>query len=249
MAGDLGSTSQKRAIKRSTRVDIERNQGSSSQRNTRGSRSRIDEEMVLTPSKRGSRAAKTQANAKLDLQAKQLAAAKAEMDLLDRQAKSSPKRSSNRRSMGTRVSRRLRGDDGDDEWQQIPVEWLAGADEEEETEVLPKMRNTRSSTRPKLSPRDRVLFDRGKKQSKSLTSQKTGLESDDESDLTELSESEETNPAVEASVVSPYLKQQEGSRSKDSENEESGEAWPPSDFVEWETVKCYFLVAIYWFAD
>ena len=73
------------------------------------------------------RAAKIQANVKLDLQAKQLAAAKAELMSYSR-SRAPPSSHSSPRAVGTRSSRRLRGkvdsDDDDDEWQRVPDEWL-----------------------------------------------------------------------------------------------------------------------------
>lgn len=214
------------------------NSRAASQRNTRGSHHKLEEEITSSPGGRGSRAAKTQANAKLDLQAKQLAAAKAEMEMLNRKSKSPSKKSSTRRSLGTRVSKRLRGDDDeeddDDEWQQVPKEWLMDAGEEEEEVYTPsKTRGTRSSARIK-SNHNPVPPARNKRQLRNSMVQKTGLESSDESDLTELSDSDDADATPEAPTTQ---EQQEEPNAIDPENGVIAKGWPPSDFVEWETVK------------
>lgn len=125
----------------------------------RGSRRPIEveeAEVLSSPSGGRSRAAKTQANVKLDLQAKQLAAAKAEIESFNRMstARNSPSKSSSRPVLGTRASRRLRGDDEDDEWQQIPEEWMPSEDEKSKSSGA--QRNgapTRTSARNKAPPR------------------------------------------------------------------------------------------------
>ncbi|KAI0364754.1 hypothetical protein BV20DRAFT_955601 [Pilatotrama ljubarskyi] len=96
---------------------------------------------LSSPSK-STRAAKVQANKKLDIQAKELAEFQRQAAKLDSargkaKANASPRASRRnlpspaKRAMGTRISARLRRstrgtteDDDDDEWQQVPDEWL-----------------------------------------------------------------------------------------------------------------------------
>ncbi|KAI1786771.1 hypothetical protein LXA43DRAFT_1032456 [Ganoderma leucocontextum] len=98
---------------------------------------------------KSTRAAKVRANKKLDLQAKELAEFQRQTAALER---SSPRKSARaptspaKRALGTRVSARLRhaikaenGDDSDDEWQQVPNEWLQ--------ESASPARRTRTRTR------------------------------------------------------------------------------------------------------
>ncbi|KAG6878075.1 hypothetical protein C0992_008655 [Termitomyces sp. T32_za158] len=85
-----------------------------------------------------SRAAKSQAKAKLDAQAKELAELTRQANALARSSlglrastRSSPRKAPPPKAVGTRSSRRLRGsidddDDGDDGWQAVPEEWLNG---------------------------------------------------------------------------------------------------------------------------
>ncbi|KAJ3809360.1 hypothetical protein F5876DRAFT_44013 [Lentinula aff. lateritia] len=79
-------------------------------------------EPVLSTSGRHGRAAKDQANLKLDAQAKELAELNRQAALLASHSPGS-NRTSSARPLGTRQSARLRGSD-DDEWQAIPDEWL-----------------------------------------------------------------------------------------------------------------------------
>ncbi|KAJ3890976.1 hypothetical protein GG344DRAFT_48286 [Lentinula edodes] len=84
-------------------------------------------EPVPSTSGRHGRAAKDQANLKLDAQAKELAELNRQAALLASHSPGSNRKSSTRtssaRPLGTRQSARLRGSD-DDEWQAIPDEWL-----------------------------------------------------------------------------------------------------------------------------
>jgi hypothetical protein len=185
------------------------------------------------PTASRSRAAKTRANAKLDIQAKQLEAIKNEMRSFSRgrvprglQERTSS--TSSPRPLGTRMSKRLRADADDDEWQQIPAEWLeSGAEDSEEKEEggrakrrriapsAPAM-GRRSSTRMAMRKERELLQhdadgddereDDGEESDGDAKAQdserenrhdvdknevdglKTGLESDDESELTQLSE-------------------------------------------------------------
>ncbi|KAG6873033.1 hypothetical protein C0995_003789 [Termitomyces sp. Mi166 len=77
-----------------------------------------------------SRAAKSQAKAKLDAQAKELAELNRQATALARSSlgpRSSPKKAPPSKAVGTRSSRRLRGNNvDDDEWEAVPEEWLNG---------------------------------------------------------------------------------------------------------------------------
>ncbi|KAI0759560.1 hypothetical protein BD413DRAFT_487618 [Trametes elegans] len=124
-----------------------------SRRSTRASSPAPD---LSSPGK-STRAAKVQANKKLDLQAKELAEFQRQTAQLKAKANSSPRatrkaaRSPTKRAMGTRVSARLRrstrgtpdedDDEDDDEWQQVPDEWLQ--------EDAPSTRRTSARTRAK----------------------------------------------------------------------------------------------------
>ncbi|KAI0648846.1 hypothetical protein C8Q79DRAFT_1064920 [Trametes meyenii] len=114
-----------------------------------------------SPSK-STRAAKVQANKKLDLQAKELAEFQRQTArLASTKARTSPRKappSPSKRAVGTRVSARLRrstrgadedeGDD-DDEWQQVPDEWLQ--------DEAPATR--RSSARIRAPPKPKPAMD------------------------------------------------------------------------------------------
>lgn len=160
---------------------------------------------------RGSgRAAKTQARAKMDAQAKELA----EFQRLGALAAKNKGKAPTTPPVpkGTRISKRLRGAVGEEEWKPMPDEWLEGSGSPSPTKAR------------KPSP-------------------KTGLESDDESALTSLSdEEEEREPPVTA--------EDDGDQELSHNNDEDGtvngatddmKSVPefPSDFIEWETV-CLF---------
>ncbi|KAF9048495.1 hypothetical protein BJ165DRAFT_1023939 [Panaeolus papilionaceus] len=77
-----------------------------------------------TPSGRSARAAKAQANLKLNAQAKELAELNRQAALSARPRRgAAPNNKSPPKPLGTRVSARLRGTQ-EDEWQEIPDEWL-----------------------------------------------------------------------------------------------------------------------------
>lgn len=199
----------------------------------RSSRAQAKESTPTT--RRGTRRAKLQANKKLDAQAKELAEYQRQAALL---ASASPSRSSGRATrstrgstnaqanaannasgsgrrgataVGTRASARLRGredDEDDEEWQQIPDDWLNDPAEDE----LPagsNHRRTRGKTRAaaankgkgRARMRVRVVVEddeEGEEETeedelKHLAEQ-AGLESDGESSvLTELSDEPEEN--------------------------------------------------------
>ncbi|KAL5485769.1 hypothetical protein ACEPAI_6810 [Sanghuangporus weigelae] len=187
------------------------------------------------------RAAKTQANVKLDLQAKQLAAAKAEMDSLNRKlVRNSPTKSSGQRTVGIRISRRLRGgaDDDDDEWQPIPEEWLPESERVQSKSATTAMQTTRTSTRSKGSTlTSRSVAPSGR-------ARISGLESDDESDLTELSDSETSThnvldtPEVDTPKDPPpdLNGVVAGHEKDDTQDEIISEPQYLADFIEWETL-------------
>lgn len=171
---------------------------------------------------RGTRAAKSRANQKLDAQAKDLAEFQRQMA---RSKSTNARLLTPRRPSGIRMSARLRGNLADDEWQEVPDEWLSpsahdGTDGEEKTPPKAKARL------------------------------KTGLESDEDSvsDLTELSEDDDTN-------TNERDAQEEADGEEDEEpeaesvpvpdkpngkidvNEEDEELPPlPEGFIEWETI-------------
>lgn len=180
---------------------------------------------------RGARAAKSRANQKLDAQAKDLAEFQRQMA---RSKSTSARPLTPRRPSGIRVSARLRGNLADDEWQEVPDEWLSpsvhdGTEEEEKTPPKAKARL------------------------------KTGLESDDDSvsDLTELSEDDDTNEgdAQEEADADEDEDEDEEPDVKDEESEAESVPVPdkpngkidideednelpflPEGFIEWETV-------------
>lgn len=182
------------------------------------------------------RAAKTRANAKLDLQAKQLAAAKAELKLFGRnppgQTSHTGNGSSPRRSLRTRASRRLRGNDDDDEWQQIPVEWLTEAAQETDQIADPSPNGVKDSERPRKRLRSTEY---AVELPKVLREEDSG----EESELTELSESDTAEPET---IAKPGKHAKQGKAVDEIQQEkESTEAHTPelifqNDFVEWETV-------------
>lgn len=183
------------------------------------------------------RAAKTQANAKLDLQAKQLAAAKAEFESLNRRSS----RGSASRPLGTRLSRRLRGEDDDDDWQQIPPEWLEDNDKLPSSPTKRLKRSatkaSRSITTTEVPLKPEPITNREKSEEHAMDNF-TGLDSDNESDLTELSDSETSsrkaeNPEENELPPSDILNHED--------NLENLGPWPPADFVEWETVSMPFF--------
>jgi hypothetical protein len=184
----------------------------------------------------GGRAAKAQANLKLDEQAKELAELNRQAATLARsgsggetktskrpkvnqRSKSSGMGSSPTRPLGTRISARLRGAQGD-EWQPVPEEWL------NEGAIGTQVNGGQASGSVKKP------------------FPKTGLESDEESvsDLTELSEFSE---GKETDANAEALKDEDEDtnvRMVDVEmpvpTDDRVEEVPilPEGFVEWETV-------------
>ncbi|OJA10917.1 hypothetical protein AZE42_08233 [Rhizopogon vesiculosus] len=210
------------------RVDLEPEPTTSPATPTRSSRRRnqAHAQNSSPSSSRGTRAAKSRANQKLDAQAKDLAEYQRQM------ARSKSANATPRRPSGIRVSARLRGALTDnEEWQEVPEEWLAGVHEGQERD---------GKTVPKTKAR-----------------LKTGLESDEESisDLTELSEDENTNEravqeevntdeneeaCVKDEVEAESVPLPDKTSSKVYVNGEDEDFPPPEDFIEWETV-CVIL--------
>lgn len=221
-----------------------------------------------------------QASAKLSVQAKELAELQRQAALENRRSgkralsPSPTRRSSPRRPMGTRISARLWGAaQVDDEWQEIPDEWLnerseAEGDDASGSERLGGVADMGQSSDPDLRPEPEpeavpdFITDAHRA--------KTGLESDDD-DVSELTELTEISPPatvlVSRSISKKARKKGIASRRKTSRTkrrtlvvedsvditqpaeevepeEEIEPEWrPPEDFVEWETVR--FLLADY----
>ena len=237
-----------------------------------------------TPSSRSARAAKLQANKKLDAQAKELAEFQRQAALTANHEKPSPRssrrakinanpiESSSRKAVvGTRTSARLRGvpqDDDDDEWQQVPDEWL------KETIDSPSPSRTRSSAR-KARPWQRHLppppsEDEEDGDEVVQDGPHTGLSSDDAiSELTELSDDEQSGPMVDAPVKSeaadaspstpPAETIVEATIPTQVPKEENVDVATdifaidissniPAGFVEWEAVSSRFGCKIAWVA-
>ena len=213
-----------------------------------------------------SRAAKVQANKKLDAQAKELAEfqrqnaashAAAAKKQADRKKTGSPRKT----VLGTRTSARLRGTTSgeDDEWQPIPAEWLEEASEEKSEKV--GGRSTRSSARVKRKGKEpvrqeEVVEDEEEDQDEDRPS-KADVNSDgDSSDLTELSDVESEAGSVDADPPDPQIKTKFTGRSSRRTNGKvvqssvSEDETPipsnevdvsdtpalPADFIEWELV-------------
>ncbi|KLO05777.1 hypothetical protein SCHPADRAFT_883483 [Schizopora paradoxa] len=207
-------------------------------KSARTSQRKATEEPAILSSPQSSgraRAAKTQANVMLDLQAKQLLAVKAEMRSLSRNKghKDTESTSPAKPTMGTRVSRRLRGPEvEDEEWQQIPEEWLAeaGSSRQHADEAKRKTRQSPRKRRREEGSDDEFVAPK-------VVVTGTGLESDDESELTELSDAESLAEDAEADDAMAEDAKDEGNQMDEEEEEEKlPEVWPPPDFVEWETI-------------
>lgn len=179
---------------------------------------------------RGPRAAKMQASAKLSVQAKELAELQRQAALESRRSgkrvpsPSPHRRSSPRRPTGTRMSARLWGGaQGDDEWQEIPDEWLNERREAEKdggasgSGRLDGEAEMGKSSDPDLrpDPEPEAVPDPDTDAHRA----KTGLESDDD-DVSELTELTEISPPatvlVSHSNTKKARKKGAGSRRKTS---------------------------------
>jgi hypothetical protein len=219
-----------------------------------------------TPSGRGLRAAKLKANKKLDVQARELAEFHRQAELLASPPRSVRPTRSTRTSVrgesqsslakrpvrGTRASARLRGatQDSDDEWQQVPDEWLEGGEEK----YLP------SSRRPSRSRSQKLMYAKEEEEESIDGIIQAGLGSDAVSDLTELSDDEQdvitdpdehgcqqtTKPAEHKTSAKPPVKgkvenvKREALPEKTNGRNDHIQYTPvieiPKDFVEWEAV-------------
>ncbi|KAG6825696.1 hypothetical protein H0H92_002791 [Tricholoma furcatifolium] len=214
-------------------------------------RARITEPVATTGR---SRAAKSQAKAKLDAQAKELAELNRQANAQARSSSGlrtssrvsgSPKKGSPKkpppppRATGVRSSRRLRGDEEEDEWQSVPEEWL----------------NDDEESKPSKGTKAKA--------SRAKESEKTGLEDGDSdiSELTELSEDSEEEKDDEDQDGGDGEDEGEGGDEDEQQEEESHQvkeevvqslpetpAEPvdrqklqeqpvlPEGFIEWETI-------------
>ncbi|KIK62360.1 hypothetical protein GYMLUDRAFT_495420 [Collybiopsis luxurians FD-317 M1] len=189
-----------------------------------------------TASGRHGRAAKDQANLKLDAQAKELAelnrqaalsastSASGRKSSARTQAAASPARASGSRTtrastrpLGTRVSARLRGSEDDEEWQTIPDEWLRDRKDDDYKDGNSK------STRRAPSP------------SRSIANSSI-------SELTELSEESDKKEEMDekqsekAEEQEEQEEQEEEAETEPAENSNAQQPSPPEQFVEWETI-------------
>lgn len=247
---------------------------------SRTSRSQA-KEAAATSSGRGTRAAKLQANKKLDAQAKELAEFQRQAALL-----TSPQRTTSGRTtrqtrnsatnlptpsrrpppVGTRVSTRLRGSvvEDDDEWQQIPEEWLReNTEADSEAEGSRRGKGKARATKPKMKGKTRVKLpvddedeDNGggdeDEELKHLAEQ-AGLESDGESSvLTELSDEQRVEadekehvtdtpaPLADASPSKkedvPVKSEEHPPQALDQKPSEDQKSQFPPGFIEWEAV-------------
>ncbi|KAH7919365.1 hypothetical protein BV22DRAFT_1023125 [Leucogyrophana mollusca] len=173
---------------------------------------------------RSGRAAKARANQKLDAQAKDLAAFQKQMagSRSTRAAKGGPNPSSPKKPAGIRLSARLRGTVVEDEWQEIPEEWLGEGPAAEKSNADADIDSSPTGT-------------------KTL---KTGLESDVESisDLTELSEDSDSKAMedlgdAEGDEDHEVTPQEQSDLPPDSADlEDEPHQVLPDGFIEWETI-------------
>lgn len=154
------------------------------------------------------RAAKVQANKKLDAQAKELAEFQRQAAAVAKLQSSSRKShapSPRKTILGTRASARLRGSDHteDDEWQPIPAEWLEetvnSSNESSVTRVTRRSLRSKGKARAIISESEADLSDKeaegGNARVEGSRLQTGSLSDDsDSSELTELSDIEPESP-------------------------------------------------------
>lgn len=193
---------------------------------TKNGKSPVKPATPTTASGRQGRAAKDQANIKLDAQAKELAELNRQAGLLVRKSRGAPSfdvapspahasgsrltrastssaaAAASVRPLGTRLSARLRGSQ-DEEWQAIPDEWL------EDDNSIGKGKGRRRAPSPARSDANSSI-----------------------SELTELSEESDTN--VEEAKVE---EEEEQTVPAIADNDKAREPTTPEEFVEWETVR------------
>ena len=190
----------------------------------------------------GPRAAKLNANKKLDAQAKALAEYQRENALASRSTRSArrcgPDNNAvshpSRPSRGTRVSNRLRRakPDPEDEWQSIPDEWLTEDNSE------PSSRGSTSNAKPGR------LWHGDTNSESDLENQKpikTGLESDESvSDLTDLSSGREDDLHEDHASTEDNTGDGNKCDSDAAPGEKHDDTKPddnPEEFIEWEMVR------------
>lgn len=197
-------------------------------------RTEASEQTVLEGNSRA-RAAKTKANVKLDIQARQLAAAKAEIEAFERRATTrvSPKKA---QTPATRKSRRLHNNDSDEEWQQVPPEWLmTGSDSDAVTAARP----TRLTRRREHS---------GSNGHASPVKRARPVDTDIDSDESELTELSDDDPSPDQAVEEKAEEDKNTSPNLELSYPEPIIESVPVDFIEWETVSdsiyisCFFLI-------
>ena len=216
-----------------------KNQGRASSKSQSTKRQRLQSESTTQPSggrstrntgqaptqnsNRGGRAAKLQANMKLDAQTKELAEFRRQAlgtNTTSTRAGMRPQ-IQQRRPVGTRLSARLRANVADEEWQPVPEEWLTGQ------EGTPGESSVKEGAAQSFGTRAKLLL-------------KTGLASDEESisDLTELSEDQDEK---NAEVKSDYLEYTPALTPRPSLVDDRGEPEKPNPegFIEWETVSVF----------
>ncbi|KAL1745390.1 hypothetical protein HDZ31DRAFT_63138 [Schizophyllum fasciatum] len=250
-AAPKAAKNNKRSSAKRPRVEPEPSKSRASTSRTPASRRRRDTSTASTPpagGRGGTRAAKSQANLKLDAQAKELAE-------LQRQAQLDA--SGRPRPLGTRVSSRLRGQDDDEEWQQVPDAWLNGDEDmdvdsgSDRRRSTANGRSTRSSARhapaPERTPRSIAIANARAAASKrnapeSESEDENEGDSDDKnadadsdavSELTELSDEEEEEQPEEPASDHP---QEEEEVNHKVQIDEPKEPPIPEGFVEWETI-------------
>jgi hypothetical protein len=201
------------------------------------------------------RAAKTQANKKLDAQAKAFAEFQRQNSATTRAGRATKRQkldeeeefSTPRRTLGTRMSKRLRRSLNDeDEWQQVPDEWLDGDDE---AHHAAKKTDARSEENNLVTDEDNTA-----PQAAETTKAKTGLESDAESisDLTELSTtSDRADDDNEADGDEDTEKEGETEKEDEAEateehDEQQRQSPVDEEFVEWEMVSISLPRAELW---
>lgn len=181
-----------------------------------------------SPSGRHSRAAKDQAKVKLDEQARELAE-------LNRQASMSTSNRPTRQSSRVHATAKTTA---------APPPRPAG------TRISARLRGSQQDEEWQPIPEEWLEESQSESSKPIKPARKTGLESDEESELTELSDEggvvEEADPAPTkgrrkpngvASKSQPEIEQEE-------EHEEVPTDAPPADFVEWETVRRSSILAL-----
>lgn len=194
-------------------------------RATRGSAVQLDSPSA-TPR---SRAAKVKANKKLDAQAKELAEfqRQAAASVKTRTTRQKPQASTPQKQVisGTRASARLRGSTrGEDEWQEIPEEWLkASASSDDDTYEEDQNKSIKRVTK----------VGRGKGRDDDAAS-------DISSELTELSDTPDAPEDGEQVIPDHDNTQSDPPSPKNEDVQRETVDEPavqfPSDFVEWELV-------------